>query len=52
MGPPVFMSHCMPYAAFLFSSLQIKSFQPLLLESTSVFNLRVDPRTLNTRGCV
>jgi hypothetical protein len=43
-GPPA----C-PHAAFLFSSLQIKSFRPLLLESTCAFILRVNPRTLNTR---
>jgi hypothetical protein len=31
-----------------FSSLQIKSFSPLLLKSTFAFNLRADPRTLNS----
>jgi hypothetical protein len=43
LGPPV----C-PHVAFLFSSLQIKSFWPLLLESACAFILRVDPRTLKT----
>jgi hypothetical protein len=42
-----------PHVAFLFSSLRIKSFWPLLLESTCAFILRVDPRTLNTwNSCV
>jgi hypothetical protein len=50
-GPLVsgFWSHCIPhYAVFLFFSLQIKSFQPMLLESTCAFILIVGSRTLNT----
>jgi hypothetical protein len=41
-GQSVSSSPACPHAAFLFSSLQIKSFQPLLLKSASAFNLRVD----------
>jgi hypothetical protein len=47
-------SHCIPqYAVFLFSflklnSLQIKSFQSLLLESVCAFILRAGSRTLST----
>jgi hypothetical protein len=49
MGPLVSGSPCIPhYAVFLFSSLQIKSFQPLLLESFCTFILRVGSRTLST----
>jgi hypothetical protein len=52
-GPPVSWFPCMPHAGFLFPSLQIKSFWPLLLESVCAFILRVDPRTLNTwKSCV
>jgi hypothetical protein len=48
-GPPVSRSPCMPpHSAFLLSSLQIKSFQPLLLESACAFIFRVGSRTLNT----
>jgi hypothetical protein len=36
------------HAVFLFSSLQIKSFQPLLLESTCAFILRVGSRMLRS----
>jgi hypothetical protein len=38
------------HTAFLISSLQIKSFQPLLMESTCTFILRVDPRTLKPKN--
>jgi hypothetical protein len=48
-GPLVSRSPCIPhYAVFLFSSLQIKSFLHLLLESTGAFILRVGSRTLST----
>jgi hypothetical protein len=41
-------SPCIPqYAVYLFSSLQIKSFRPLLLESTCVFIPRAGSRTLS-----
>jgi hypothetical protein len=40
--------YILQYAGFLFSSLQIKSFQPLLLESACAFILRAGSRTLST----
>jgi hypothetical protein len=48
MELPVSGSLACPYAAFPFSSLQMKCVWPLLLESTCAFTLRIDPRTLNT----
>jgi hypothetical protein len=49
MGSPVSRSACiLQYAVFLFSSLQIKSFWPLLLESTCASILRVGSRTPST----
>jgi hypothetical protein len=44
LGPAAFPT----YAFFLFSSLQIKSFPPLLLESASAFILRAGLRALST----
>jgi hypothetical protein len=50
-GPPVSGSPSMiHHAVFLFYSLQIKSFWPLLLESACAFILRMDSRTLSTRN--
>jgi hypothetical protein len=48
-GPLVSESLCIPhYAVFLFSSLQIKSFWPLLLQSACAFILRAGSRALST----